>query len=173
VLIGWLRPENPPAEPDDDPVMQIILARHGKPAWDLQTPIPDIALAEWLRGEADAPLDSSPRPSAELERLSRTAKCLITSPLRRSRDSARLLAPATAPLIDPCFREAELRPPFGPACAFAGAVGWARALGLVFAAGRRAWRPSGPPASVPRKPRRSSLATPKRAARLFWWDTGS
>jgi len=88
--------------------MQIILARHGKPAWDLRTPIPGHALAEWLRGEADAPLDSSPRPSAELERLSRTAKCLITSPLRRSRDSARLLAPATAPLIDPCFREAEL-----------------------------------------------------------------
>ena len=102
------RPENPPAEPDDDAVMQIILARHGKPAWDLRTPIPGHALAEWLRGEADAPLDSSPRPSAELERLSRTAKCLITSPLRRSRDSARLLAPATAPLIDPCFREAEL-----------------------------------------------------------------
>ena len=102
------RPENPPPELDDDAVMQIILARHGKPAWDLRTPIPGHALAEWLRGEADAPLDSSPRPSAELERLSRTAKCLITSPLRRSRDSARLLAPATAPLIDPCFREAEL-----------------------------------------------------------------
>ncbi len=102
------RPENPPPELDDDAVTQIILARHGRPAWDFRTPIPGHGLAEWLRGEADAPLDSSHRPSADLERLSRTAKCLVTSPLRRSRDSAQLLAPSTAPLIDPCFREAEL-----------------------------------------------------------------
>src|SRR6267378_2631572 len=102
------RPENPPPELDDDAVMQIILARHGRPAWDFQTPIPGHALDEWLRGEADAPLDSSPRPSAELEQLIRLAKCLVTSPLRRSRDSAQLLAPSATPLIDPCFREAEL-----------------------------------------------------------------
>jgi broad specificity phosphatase PhoE len=88
--------------------MKIVLARHGRPAWDFRTPIPGHALAEWLRGEAEAPLDAAPRPSSELERLSRTAKCLVTSPLRRSRDSAQLLAPAAAPLIDPCFREAEL-----------------------------------------------------------------
>src|SRR2546426_5993198 len=89
-------------------VIKIILARHGRPAWDFRTPIPGHALAEWLRGEAEAPLDSSPRPSTELEQLTRMATCLVTSPLRRSRDSAQLLAPATVPLIDPCFREAEL-----------------------------------------------------------------
>jgi broad specificity phosphatase PhoE len=89
-------------------VIRIILARHGRPAWDFRTPIPGYGLAEWLRGEADAPLDVSPRASAELERLSRTAKCLVTSSLRRSRDSAQVLAPAAAPLIDPCFREADL-----------------------------------------------------------------
>jgi broad specificity phosphatase PhoE len=89
-------------------VIKIILARHGRPAWDFRTPIPGHALAEWLRGEADAPLDESSRPSQELERLSRTAKCLVASPLRRSRDSAHVLVPSTAPLIDPCFREAEL-----------------------------------------------------------------
>jgi broad specificity phosphatase PhoE len=65
-------------------------------------------LAEWLRGEAEAPLAGSPRPSPELEQLSRAASCLAASPLRRSRDSAQLLAPAAVPLIDPCFREAEL-----------------------------------------------------------------
>ncbi len=86
----------------------IVLARHGRPAWDVRTPIPGHALADWLRGEADAPLAPSPRPGAELERLGRAAQCLVTSPLRRSRDSAQLLAPATAPLIDPRFREAEL-----------------------------------------------------------------
>ena len=88
--------------------MKIILARHGRLAWDFRTPIPGHALAEWLRGEADAPLHKSPGPSAELERLSREAHCLVTSPLRRSRDSAQLLAPTAPPLIDPCFREAEL-----------------------------------------------------------------
>lgn len=85
-----------------------MLARHGKPAWDFRTRIPGNALGEWVRGEADAPLDPSSRPSAELERLTRTANCVVASTLRRSRDSAQLLAPAARPLIDPCFREAEL-----------------------------------------------------------------
>jgi len=89
-------------------LIRIVLARHGRPAWDFRTPIPGHALAEWLRGEADAPLDASSRPSEELERLSRAAKCLVASPLRRSRDSAHVVAPTTSPLIDPCFREAEL-----------------------------------------------------------------
>jgi len=89
-------------------VIRIVLARHGRPAWDSRTPIPGHGLGEWLRGEGEAPLDASPRPGAELERLSREAKCLVASPLRRSRDSARLLAPTTPSLVDPCFREAEL-----------------------------------------------------------------
>ena len=87
---------------------RIVLARHGKPAWDFRTRIPGHALGEWLRGESDAPLDPSPRASAELERLTRTANCVVASTLRRSRDSALLLAPSATPLIDPCFREAEL-----------------------------------------------------------------
>ena len=89
-------------------MITIVLARHGRPAWDFRTPIAGHALADWLRGEATAPLDPSSRPSAELEQLIRVAKCLATSPLRRSRDSARVLAPSAAPLIDACFREAEL-----------------------------------------------------------------
>jgi len=89
-------------------VSRIVLARHGRLAWDFRTRIPGHGLGEWLRGEADAPLDPSSRPSAELERLTRTANCVVASTLRRSRDSAQLLAPAARPLIDPCFREAEL-----------------------------------------------------------------
>lgn len=86
----------------------IVLARHGRLSWDSRTPIPGYGLAEWLRGEADAPLDPASRPGADLERLSQTAQCLVVSPLRRSRDSAQLLTPGTAAIIDPCFREAEL-----------------------------------------------------------------
>ena len=89
-------------------VIRIVLARHGRPAWDFRTPIPGHALGEWLRGEGEAPLDASSRPGAALERLSREAKCLVASPLRRSRDSARLLAPTISALVDPRFREAEL-----------------------------------------------------------------
>lgn len=38
----------------------------------------------------------------------RMSQCVAASPLRRSRESARLLAPSMEPLIDACFREAEL-----------------------------------------------------------------
>ncbi len=89
-------------------MMQIVLARHGKPAWDFRTPIPGHAFGDWRRGEDNAPLDTSQRPGAELERLIRSASCLVASPLRRSLDSARILAPGAAPLIDARFREAEL-----------------------------------------------------------------
>jgi len=91
-------------------MMRIVLARHGRILWDFLTLIPGYALGEWRRGEDAAPLDTSyrPPPGAELERLIRTTAALIASPLRRSLESARLLAPAAAPLIDARFREAEL-----------------------------------------------------------------
>jgi broad specificity phosphatase PhoE len=47
-------------------------------------------------------------PAPELEQLVRAARCVFTSPLRRSRESAALLAPGTTPLVDPDFRETEL-----------------------------------------------------------------
>jgi broad specificity phosphatase PhoE len=88
--------------------MQIVLVRHGRIAWEFLTLIPGYALSEWRRGEDAAPLDTGYRPGAELERLIGTAASLIASPLRRSLESARLLAPAVEPLIDARFREAEL-----------------------------------------------------------------
>jgi len=89
-------------------VKTIVLVRHGRIVWSFRKLIPGYALSEWQRGEDAAPLDTSYRPGAELERLIRTAAALLASPLRRSRESARLLAPAAAPLIDARFREAEL-----------------------------------------------------------------
>jgi broad specificity phosphatase PhoE len=88
--------------------MRIVLARHGRPAWDFRTPIPGHAFCAWRRGEDEAPLDPASVPGAELERLSRTAACLVASPLRRSQESARRLAPGTDALVDARFREAEL-----------------------------------------------------------------
>ena len=87
---------------------QVILARHGRPILDFRTRIPGHGLAAWLQAEREAPLDASSRPSAELERLAHNARRLITSPLRRSRDSARLLAPSIDPMIEEDVREAAL-----------------------------------------------------------------
>lgn len=88
--------------------MKITLVRHGWPAWNYRTPISGREFAAWRQGEATAPIDSSQRPSAALESLVGAASCVAASTLRRSLESARLLAPATAPLIDATFREAEL-----------------------------------------------------------------
>jgi len=88
--------------------LKIVLARHGKLDWDFKTPIPGHGLAAWLRGERDAPLDPSHRPSPELERLARDATRLIATPLRRSLESARILAPSAVPLVDAHFQEPDL-----------------------------------------------------------------
>ena len=88
--------------------MKIVLARHGRPAWDFRTPIAGHELGAWRRGEDEAPLDLSSRPGPALADLIRTTACLVASPLRRSRDSARLLAPGVVPIVDARFREAEL-----------------------------------------------------------------
>ena len=84
----------------------IVLCRHGRPAWDYRTPIPGRAYAQWRRGEDQAPLDPASRPSAELEQLVRAASCVITSTLRRSLESAAVLAPSRALVSDALFREA-------------------------------------------------------------------
>jgi len=88
--------------------VKIVLARHGKPDWDFRTLIPGHGLAAWLRGEKDAPLDPRDRPGAELEQLARQATCLIATPLRRSLESARLLAPSITPIVDAHFQEPDL-----------------------------------------------------------------
>ena len=92
-------------------VKTIVLVRHGRIAWEFLTPIPGYALGEWRRGEDAAPLDPSyrPRPGGQLERLIRTAASLIASPLRRSLESARLLAPAVIAESQRVFRPAKRR----------------------------------------------------------------
>jgi broad specificity phosphatase PhoE len=87
---------------------EIILARHGIPDWDFATPIPGHRLRQWLEGERDAGLVPGQRPGAALEDLIRKTQCLIASPLRRSIESARLLAPVVEPLVDEHFTEPAL-----------------------------------------------------------------
>ena len=86
----------------------IVLARHGRPAWDFATPIPGHALAEWIRGMDGAPIDPSVRPSPQLLELARESRGLAASPLRRSLESAEILCPGEAPYLEPLFREVYL-----------------------------------------------------------------
>jgi broad specificity phosphatase PhoE len=86
----------------------IVLARHGRPAWDLRTPIAGGSVGEWVRDVDVAPLDPSHPPPNELRRLAVAADCIAGSPLRRSVESAQVLAPGVAPVIDPQFREVYL-----------------------------------------------------------------
>jgi broad specificity phosphatase PhoE len=83
----------------------ITLVRHGTPDWDFRTPIAGAALARWLEGERDAALVPAQRPSEELLARVRGVRCVVASPLRRSIESARLVAPALHPMIDECFTE--------------------------------------------------------------------
>jgi broad specificity phosphatase PhoE len=92
---------------------RIILARHGRPAWDYSTRIPGHGLAMWLRGEREAPLDPGSRPDPVLEELARNAAFVIASPLRRSIDSARLLSPSRDLTIEDDVQEAALPSAFG------------------------------------------------------------
>ena len=86
----------------------ITLVRHGTPDWDFRTPIAGAALARWLEGERDAALVPAQRPSEELLARVRGVRCVAASPLRRSIESARLVAPALHPMIDECFTEPAL-----------------------------------------------------------------
>jgi broad specificity phosphatase PhoE len=89
-------------------VCTIVLARHGKPAWDETTPIPGYALADWARGRDAAPIDPGDPPPAELVGIARSSRVLASSPLRRSLESAQAVAPGGAPRVDPLFREVAL-----------------------------------------------------------------
>ena len=112
---------------------EIILARHGTPDWDFETPIPGHGLGARLEGERDAGLRNlqRPPPSAELEQRIRGARCVIVSPLRRSIESARLLAPSVEPLIDDHFLE--------PALPCAIRSSWRLRPGLWTGLARSAW----------------------------------
>jgi broad specificity phosphatase PhoE len=85
----------------------VVLARHGKPVWDEKTPIAGSELAEWVRGRDAAPIDpSDPPPSAELLRIARSCRLLTTSQLRRSIESAKVVAaPHLTPQVNPVFQE--------------------------------------------------------------------
>jgi broad specificity phosphatase PhoE len=84
----------------------ILLVRHGRPVVDDRTPIPGRDFGAWVRAYDDAPLDLSVDPPAALRERVRSTSCVMTSALRRSRESAALLALHGRPESDALFNEA-------------------------------------------------------------------
>ena len=87
---------------------RIVLARHGQPDWDRDTPIAGSEMAKWNKGRDNAPLDPESRPSKRLVSFAKNSHLIATSELRRSIDSAKLLAPGRKPHVEPLFREVYL-----------------------------------------------------------------
>jgi broad specificity phosphatase PhoE len=80
--------------------------RHGKPAVDRRTPIAGVAFGAWIQTYNEAPLDVTYLPPASLRARVPAMGCIATSPLRRSRESAVLLAPGRPLGCDALFVEA-------------------------------------------------------------------
>jgi len=87
---------------------EILLIRHGRPDCDHRTWIRGREFGTWVTCYDDAPLDKSLKPAPELlERVS-TVPCVVTSPLRRSLESASMLAPGRPVLTEALFKEAGI-----------------------------------------------------------------
>jgi len=88
--------------------MEIIIARHGRPQPDDHTPIARAGFRGWVTGSEQAPLDPTLLPSPALSALAASAGCVVTSTLRRSVESAALLAPGRVVISEPVFAEAGM-----------------------------------------------------------------
>lgn len=84
---------------------RIVLCRHGKPDWNNKVRIRGCELADYIHGRDNAPIDPSEPASDELQELARTSQAIVASTLRRSRESAHILAPNEPLTVDLMFRE--------------------------------------------------------------------
>jgi len=89
-------------------MLQILLVRHGKPAFDDWTPVAGAAFATWVRGYDEAPIDVTVPPPPRLRAQALAMGCVATSTLRRACESAALLAADRAFVCEPIFAEAGL-----------------------------------------------------------------
>jgi broad specificity phosphatase PhoE len=90
---------------------RIILVRHGKPQIDVSEQITGLQLADWVQRYDDAPLDRSYLPPEALLSLGHAADYIMTSALRRSVESAQMVAPKTQHHVSLQVHEARLPMP--------------------------------------------------------------
>jgi broad specificity phosphatase PhoE len=87
---------------------EILLVRHGKPQCDHNTKIRGCEFARWVAQYEDAPIDRSFLPSPELLARMTSIAYVTTSTLRRSVESASILAPGRSAVAEPLFNEAGI-----------------------------------------------------------------
>lgn len=130
-------------------MVEIILVRHGRPLVDDRSRIPGPELGTGVTGFEQAPLDTTLPPPPSLASRAAAARCIVSSTLRRSVESAALLAPARPVLSEELFVEAgmpvampgrvAIRPKHWDAFArIAWILGWSRGTESWPAARRRA-----------------------------------
>ena len=78
------------------------------PLCDHHTKIRGCDFAEWVAAYDRAPIDRSRLPAVELRARVAAISCTVTSTLRRSIESASLVAPAQPAASDPLFDEAGI-----------------------------------------------------------------
>ncbi|EPK7283783.1 histidine phosphatase family protein [Citrobacter farmeri] len=86
--------------------MEIILMRHGKPAFTGSLKVMSLEMAEWI-SRYDLSDTGSDMPPQSSKTLASSALCIISSPLPRARSSLTALG-REPDLIDEVFREADL-----------------------------------------------------------------
>jgi broad specificity phosphatase PhoE len=88
--------------------MKVTLIRHGRPAADLSTRITGREFAAWLATYDCAGVDPALPPPGDLVAALADCRLLLTSPTRRARESAQLLATDCSPQVEPAAVEAPL-----------------------------------------------------------------
>jgi broad specificity phosphatase PhoE len=86
----------------------ILLLRHGVPRGDHLTRVRGCDFAAWVAAYESAPLDERAGPPAELCRCAADIACIVTSTMRRARESAALVAPGRPVTASALFDEAAL-----------------------------------------------------------------
>ena len=89
-------------------MIEIFLVRHGKPQCDHDTRIRGCDFARWVAEYEDSPIDSKFLPSPELLTQVARTQHIVTSTLRRSVESASILAPERSAVAEPLFKEAGI-----------------------------------------------------------------
>src|SRR5262245_25609682 len=89
-------------------MLEILLIRHGVPLCDLHTKIRGCDFAEWIAAYDRAPIDPDVLPAPEMRARLAAVSCIVTSTLRRSIESAALVATAPPVASDALFDEAGI-----------------------------------------------------------------
>src|SRR5262245_17807580 len=89
-------------------MFKILLVRHGKPQFDHTSRIRGCEFATWVAGYDHAPIDRTFLPTPELLAAVTGIPYIVTSTLRRSLESASILAPGRPAAAEPLFKEAGI-----------------------------------------------------------------